>query len=496
VFKYGLISKNAAIYSISNVILRITSFLLIPIYLNYLSPEEYGLLATILVTVEFTVIIMTLGMRDALIRFFQECEVENKLGTLLASSTLVSIVGGLLVSVICLFILPSFFQKIFHVEKVLQYIILACSSAFVQTLFEHLTSYYRAKNDAFNFACTNVAAALLLVLINCTILMKFNYDAKSPLIAQLLAYGIVFLVVSVKLGSRFGISISGSLTIKLLRFGLPLIFALSGQRIFFPTATYMLSFYSGLTAVAFFSLGMKFASIINMILILPFQMALQPFLFVNLHDDDIKDTISNLLTYFVFTIVVLSMAVFLGTKLILPLIAPPDYFQTCYVLLFALPAWGFLALIVFGEALVNITYKTYVTGIIIGLSSLLGILLNYLLIPPLGWYGAIVSLNISSIVTGTVILSYGIKCYPIPIDWKRIIFSIGLFVLFFLLVFVSIFSSSYTFFASVLMVIVIVVLISRHLRLLDDSEKMYLNELKYNIKTRLHLRKIGREKVK
>jgi O-antigen/teichoic acid export membrane protein len=258
----------------------------------------------------------------------------------------------------------------------------------------------------------------------------------------------------------------------------------------------MLSFYSGLRAVALFSLGMKFALILNMTLILPFQMAFQPLLFVSLNDEGIKDKLSRLLTYFIFAIVALSIAVLVGTKAILPLIAPPDYFQAFSVLTFSLPAWGFLSLIVFGEALVNITYKTYVTGIIIALSGLFGMLLNYLLIPPLSWYGAIISLNLSSIITGTLILYYGINCYPIKIDWKRILFSISSLILFVFCAFVFRSDKSYIFCLNMLVPSLLVILLARYLHILDDREKNFLGELIRNIQTYMRREKISCEKIK
>ncbi|MGD9973967.1 MAG: oligosaccharide flippase family protein [Desulfatirhabdiaceae bacterium] len=477
-------------YSISNVILRFTTFLLIPIYVNYLSSEEYGLLSAILITSEFLAIIMRIGMREAQIRFFQEYQEKNQIGTLLATSTFVSVLGGSFFSAICLFFLPSFFQKIFHVDDVNQYIILACLAAFFQMLFEHLTTFYRARNEALSFTITNIVAAILIVSANGIMFLWFHYNVSSPLIAHVLAHGIVFLVVSVNLFMRYGIRISKELTIRLFRFGLPLIFSLSGQRIFYPTATYILSIYSGLTDVALFTLGTKFASIVSMVLILPFQMAFQPFLFVNLQNADIKVAVSKFLTFFIYAIVLLSMTVIVGTKILLPFIAPPDYFEAISVFILSLPATGFLSLVIFGEALANITYKTRATGMIIGFSGLFGVFLNYLLIPFLGWYGAIISLNISAMVTGTAMLYYGIICYPIRLEWKQITFSICAFSLF--IVFSFLFrSENILMFCFIMLTSFSFVAFGLHFfSLFDEREKDYFRNLVFNIHKRLNREKI------
>lgn len=490
VLKYRLFLKNTVIYSISNVILRFTTFLLIPVYVGYLSSEEYGLLSTILITSEFLAIVMRLGMREAQIRFFQEYDKNNQTGTLLASSTFVSILGGFFFSAICLFILPSFFQKVFHADNVEEYIMLACLAAFFQMLFEHLTAFYRAKNEALHFTITNIVAAVLILLVNAIIFLWFHYNVSSPLIAHVLAHGVVLLFVSVNLFIRYGIRISKQLTIRLLRFGVPLIFSASGQRIFYPTATYMLSLYSGLTDVAVFALGTKFASILGMVLILPFQMAFQPFLFINLENEDIRVAVSKLLTYFIHAIVLLSLAVIIGTKVILPFIAPPDYFEAISVLILSLPATGFLSLVIFGEALVNITYKTHGTGMIIGFSGCLGMLMNYLLIPFLGWYGAIISLNLSAILTGTFILYYGIICYPIRVEWKQITFSICSFILFIVSSFVFRSENILMFCFIMLTGLTFVTFSIYFFPLFDEREKHYFRSLFFNIHKRLNREKI------
>ncbi len=488
--KYKLFLKNSVIYSISNVILRFTAFLLIPIYVNYLSSEEYGLLSTILITIEFLAITMKLGMREAQIRFFEEFQEKTQIGTLLTSSTFVSILGGFFFSAICLFILPSFFQKIFHVDQADQFIMLACLAAFFQMLFEHFTAFFRAKNDALSFIITNIVAAVLIVSANGIIFLWFHYDVTSPLIAHVLAHGVVFLIVSVNLFIRYGIRISKKLTFRLLRFGLPLIFSAAGQRIFYPTAAYMLSFYSGLTDVAIFALGTKFASILGMVLILPFQMAFQPFLFINLHNDGIQVAVSKFLTYFIYTIVLLSITVIIGTKVILPFIAPPEYFDAISVVILSLPATGFLSLVIFGEALVNITYKTHATGMIIGFSGLLGVMLNYLLIPIWGWYGAIISLNISAIFTGITMLYYGIICYPIRLEWKQITFSICTLVLFIVSSFLFR-SENILMFCLIMFAGFAFVVFSLHFfSLFDKREKDHFRNIYFSIHQRLNREKI------
>ena len=81
-------------------------------------------------------------------------------------------------------------------------------------------------------------------------------------------------------------------------------------------STYMLSYFSGLEAVAIYTLGSRFAYICVVVLILPFQLAYQPFIFSYLDKPDIKKTISRIFTYLLLAITYLSIFILIGSKIL------------------------------------------------------------------------------------------------------------------------------------------------------------------------------------
>ena len=67
------------------------------------------------------------------------------------------------------------------------------------------------------------------------------------------------------------------------------------------------------------------------------------------------------------------------------------------------------------SALVHIVQKTYWISIVMLTASGLNLLMNYLLIPRLGWIGAALSTNISFFISGVGVFIIGMYLYPIPI---------------------------------------------------------------------------------
>jgi O-antigen/teichoic acid export membrane protein len=166
------------------------------------------------------------------------------------------------------------------------------------------------------------------------------------------------------------------------------------------------------------------------VLILPFQLAYQPFIFSYLDKPDIKKTISRIFTYLLLAITYLSIFILIGSKMIFPIIAPPEYSQAYIVILLLLPVSMFIGVSHFGESLLNIEHKTHITGIIVAIFTFIGFILNYFFIPKFGWIGAIIAIIITRISIGVCILFFGIKSYPLKLEWDRIKIIAGLFVIF------------------------------------------------------------------
>lgn len=476
-----IFGKNAVIYAIGNIVLRSAAFLLIPLYTYHLSVRDYGLLASFFVTIEFLLILMGLGMRTTLERFCKEYEAKNLLKHLLGSTIFINIIGGLIVSFICLVFLLPFFSTALKVENIRLYITFVCVASLVQSLFLHMISYYRAQNEAMKFMLFSVFAALLLIIINFLLLVKFKYRIEGALLAQIIAYGITLVLISANTISKTGIAISPRLIKDLFRFGFPLVFSMSGQNIVWTASIYILSFFAGLEVVAIYALGNKLAKLLSIILILPFQMAFQPFVFANLNRPEIKNAITKLLTYFIFAIVLTSFMILIGTKIIIPIIAPPEYASAYLVVLLLLPVIAINGISVFGETLLNIVRKTHIIGFVYGLCGVSSVLLNYMFIPHLSWYGVVLTLYITFTTMSTVILIIGIKEYPIEIEWRRIIVALCFYIVYLSSIFLLKSTKDIIFYSITSLIIFISLVILYVGNMLDDREQKFLKKVLLNL---------------
>ncbi len=421
IFHFKSIGKNTIIYGVGNILSRATAFLLIPMYTRSLSVNDYGLLATLITTIQIMVIFMSAGMRTGLLRFAKENQNLGKIADLIGSTLFINLVGGLIVSIITLLLLPPLFSRILHINAVFYYLVLVCLAAIFQSLSLHMMTYYRAQHEPIKFLIAGIAISVLLLVATYVLILVFKFGVFGALVAQIVAYGLVFLVITILVLSKIGLLLSRNLINKLARFGVPLIFASSGDLVTFATAIYFLSYFRSLKEVAIYSIASKISYIADMILILPFQLAYEPFVYGNLNSANIKPFISKILTYLLFGFSLLAFCLVFIFRDLLTLVTT-DAYSTAYLLIFLiLPGVAFKGIYYIGESLLNIAQKTYIAGTTVTTFTILSLILNYLLIGQWGTYGLILVFYFNGISTSIIVLWQGIKKFPIQLETNRLI---------------------------------------------------------------------------
>ena len=443
-----LFGKNTIIYAIGAVCLRAASFVLIPLYTHCLSITDYGLLATLLITVQIMMTLMGLGMRTTLVRFAKDYEVNNRMNILLGTSSLINLLGGLIASSLLFAFFLPFFRSVLHRSDVYQYMGLVCCAALLQSLSMHVVSYYRARGEPVQYTIAGVSTTILLFVTSFLLISVFELGVAGALLASVVTHGAILSIVSIHVFSNTGLGLSIRLVRELLRFGCPLVFSMSSELAMDAAGIYMLGYFAGLDVVAVYSLGHKFTQLLGITVVGPFSLEFQPYVFANIHRADIREKISRLLTYFILAMMCMAFLIVLGSRILLPVFAPPQYSSALSVMLVLLPATAFTGIYYFGETLLSAVKKTHIIGFTMAACACFSVILNYILIPVLNWYGAAVSLNVSFMLAGSVVSIIGIKKLGVTLEWRRL-YILGALILFLSFILLTVRSVNPVLFAAV-----------------------------------------------
>ena len=472
-----LLAQNTIIYGIGNVALRASAFLLIPLYTHALSVKDFGILSTLLITMQLMIMLMTLGMQNTLLRFFKEYENKNLMNGLVGTSILINLLIGVLLILILVIFFQSPFRILLHAQYVYEYLLLTSLAALVQTITLQGMSYYRAKDKALRFTVISILSAILLIVSNLILLLVFKLGIKGVFYSSIVSYSIILTFVAIDVFWRqTGFAIVIKIFPKLFRFGYPLAFSMLGQLVITSSSIYFISYYQGPEVVAVYSLGYRFAMIMGIILTLPFRLAMQPFIFNNVDSPSIKETLSRLFDYFFIAFAFISFCVLLGARLLLPVIAPPEYSGAFFLIPLLFPLLACDGLFIFGEILLHIENKTHIIGSTVGMCAILSLILNYLLVPLMGCHGAILASVVACLCAGLILMRQGIKAFFFPINWFRTSFGGGLFVYFVIIVYFLFYKSQLVFYSGAFLAICLVPPFAKLINFFEDSEKAVIRQ--------------------
>ena len=471
------LGKATFLYAVGNLCLRAASFLLIPIYAHYLVDDNFGLLMILLLSSQFMSAAMNCGTEHSIVRFAKHYEKNGQLNALMGTTFLISMISSLLAGCLVLTLLLPFFQHVLHRQDVVVLVALTLLSSLFQSLCDSLTAYYRSQNQPIKYAIVGVGTALVLTMLSFIFLFFLKMGVVGALIAKIITNGWIFSMIAWQIYFKTGFRISLKLFGKLTHFGFPLAMSSCGQLAITGAGVFLLSILAGLDSVAIFSLGHKLASVLLMLLVLPFQLAFQPYVFSQLDSPDIKRLMSRSLTYLAWAVVVGSFCILFATRLLLPLIAPPKFANAFIVTLMILPAMAFLGLFYYGETLLKTTQKSYTIGLFVSISAVFSIIANFILIHYISWYGAILASNITFLLLGGSLFAIGLKEFPLAIEWRRLRIATVLFAGVLLLNFLLLQSNLFIYSAAMTAIAATVIFFGFRSRVLDEDEKNFTKQI-------------------
>lgn len=448
---FRIFGKNAAIYLIGNVALRLVSFILIPFYTRYLSLNEYGLLEIMLVSAQLLAFIMSLGMADSFLRFYKEHAITKTVDKLMGSTLLSIVFSGIVTTILCLALLPRLFNTIFHIESGMQMLSLACGAAFTQTLVLQLLAYFRARNEALKYAVSSIITAVFILLSIIIFVISFRMGVAGVFIAQIVAYLILILCLSLYIIPKTRLSCSGAAIRENVIFGFPLIFALCGWHIMAISDRYFLSYFESLAIVGIYSLGMKISHMLYVIIVRPFSLAYYPYLFSNIDDPHIEKIVAKLFSYLALILVLAGFYMILLSREFIALIAPPEYYSAYKVLICAIPVALFSGINCWVFGILSIVKKTNVIGIVLVFTTGLNLTLNYFLVPMYSWFGAILATTVAYLISVIALFYVAVKSFEVEFEWGRLYVTFKIAIILLLLTITSFYISSYmSYFAIIL----------------------------------------------
>jgi len=431
--KIKSLAGETIIYGLSSIFGRFLSFILTPVYTNYLDTSQYDFVIYSFSIVALLNVIYSFGMETAYFRFYN---FDNKEQSKKAFSNAYIFINSIsLFFTIFLIAFSGFFGKIIaspNVENVGYLFSLAVLMPFIDALTYIPYGYLRMSKQAKKFAYTKFLIIFIAVAFNFIFLIPIGYQAEGVFLAQIIGSTFAFLYFIPILKRNLSFKIDSNLLNQMIKFGIPTIpAAISGIILQVADRPILKELTNSDLAITTYQVNYRLG-IPMMIFVTVFEYAWKPFYLGNYKENDAKELYARILTYFTlissfiflffsFFMVYFVQLPFIGGKLI-----NPKYWEGLHIIPIILLAYFFNGMFTNFSAGFLIEKKTRYFPIAVGGAAIINIVSNFILIPIMGYEGAAWSTLIAYFFSAVLLYYYSLKIYPIKYEWGRIALIVSL----------------------------------------------------------------------
>jgi O-antigen/teichoic acid export membrane protein len=432
---YKSLFKQTAIYGLATVLPRMFSFLLVPLYTDLLPKAAYGKVSIIFAGMIFFNVILAYGMETAFFRFYNK-ETDKK--TVVETAT-VSIFWSTI-----LFLFPALlFQNTIaqwsgiEVQFVTYTIWILVLDALVIIPFSQL----RANQRPMYYAIIKIGNVVINLTLNLFFLLYLPQIAKAhpdgfmaSLYSEDFQIGYIFLSnIVASLVTFLALSpnyfqvkwqFDFDLWKRMMRYGLPILvagiaFAINEQfdKILLAKllpadiAESEVGVYSACYKLGLFMVLFRTA----------YTLGIEPFFFSHADKENATQTYATVTKYFVIfgSFILLAVIVFADVLKYL-MIRDSSYWEAMKVVPLIILANFFLGIYTNLSVWYKLIDKTHIGAYISIVGAIITLVLNFLLIPTMSYYGSAIATIAAYGSMMFISYYFGNKYYPIPYDKKKI----------------------------------------------------------------------------
>ena len=417
------LARASALYTVGNFLPRVGAFLLLPLYVRFLTSEQYGTVSLVTSIAGFLTILFRIGLDGALMRLHFD-ETGERQRALYSTLTVVSVVAAALGSLLTAAIAGPFFPNLFSGLGFLPYGVLSIGIAAVSSTSFSPGIFYRATGRAWQF----LAYALTIFTAasgSSVVLVLLGWGAAGMLLGQLigglLGLGITLVLIIRIAGTRF----EPSVIRPALRFGLPLTPHLVSAWALRLADRFLIGLLIGLPAaqalgeLGAYSLGYQLGYMVT-IVVSSFNAAWSPWFFRIADRPEAPTLFRGMTTVVMAGLLAAGVGISALAPQIITLIARPEYRSAAGVLPVVAMA---SVLFAFYTMLTTLVFYMKATGrlsMITVSAAVINIALNVVLIPRIGILGAAWATFAAYGFFAIVTWRFAVTLYPVRIDLPRL----------------------------------------------------------------------------
>jgi O-antigen/teichoic acid export membrane protein len=427
------LSKDAAFYGGGRALSQLLSLILAPIMTAIFSPEEYGIISLLQTAFGLMVVIALVNVSSGVFFYFYDTKDKADKKEVLSTSLFFHLIIATFFGLLAWFLAP-YLSELLNLRETngeyvdyTKYIKILSAGLFFLILngeFKTVLRMLRRPKPFFWLTVVEIVSGLVLTILFVVILrMGIAGAFYAGILKSVLGSFIGFFMVRDQYIPKFSFVYLGLFfSYALPQF--PSVFfnwGVSQSNYFF------LNFYSTLTELGLYSIGLKVSSIF-MLFSIAFRMAWDPFAFSIMKEDHAKESYRKFYNYYGLLFVWLAAGVALFGRPILMILTPEEYhnaYKIVAILTFAFFLQAGNNMLGIG---ISISKKTKFISYIQAVVFASVVMLAVLLIPRFGSIGAAYVFLLGSVIQGMLYYLIAERLYEVKYNfWKVLLCSSVIF---------------------------------------------------------------------
>lgn len=413
------LTKHLAIYGSGDVAIQALNFLLLPLYVKFLSKADYGVLA-LLASVEATVkLFFRWGVDGAFMRFWYDCADEHERQRLASTLFLFLLGANGVLLVLSLVAAPFFSGRLLQSEGytlALQLVLLNTFAIGFTFIPFHVL---RIQGRAREFSGLTLARSASTLVLRLVLVVGAGLGVMGIVVADVIVTAVLLVVMLRWFIPLLRPTFVPEVLRKSLAFGLPRVphgFALQlmavGDR-------FVLTRYVPMQDIGVYSIGVSFG-LIEKIVLGAFEYAWAPFYYATAREPDAGRVFSTVTTYGVALLALMTAGLCAIAGDLLNLATHGLFVAATGIMMWTAIGVFFYGIYLLTSIGLNITSKTAYYPVTTAIGAGLNIGLNFALIPRFGIIGAAWANGAAYAVQAGLAFAFSQRFYPIRYEYGRV----------------------------------------------------------------------------
>lgn len=437
--------KHFFIYGLGNISQSALNFLLLPVYIGYFSPSQFGILSVLMAIINFSAMFASSGIMSAMQRVYfgvPETDRRSLLGTCITWYVVMGVFVCAGIGVFSTHLSTALFQKSDYAPEVLLIGIFFAVSFPLDIPLNVL----RLEKKSGSYVFFSILRFVLDFSLKIILIIVLKRGVRGFIESSIISVSVVFISIFIYTRNFWRPSFKPEFFRQLIRLGLPFVFSGVAMWALSISDRLILNFFVGQSAVGVYDVGSKFSQLFNILLLMPFSLFLPAFILPYAEKHSAEDT-KKLLSFIYSIQLILGSLLFivisLGAKDLINIFvhdfnSKHDYLKSIdFVPALTIPAFLYFLMSINGYALL-IVKKPEWNSMSAIIAAIVSVGCNFIFIPLLGVIGAVISAVVSYLVYFVLLNVFVHKYYQFSYNVKNTSLTfVFLAVVFFALYFVS-----------------------------------------------------------